>query len=352
MTILTVDQLKVMCKGKPGKTQLANMSTYANVINQYGSNFGLNKLYNLASQIGQVMLESGEFRYDKEIWGPTAQQKKYEPGTQLAKNLGNTNKGDGSLFRGYGLIQLTGRGNVTRFHKWVLSVRTMLKFQTVPDFTRNPAAIATDPWKAISVLWYWGYGNPSGRSLNKYAEDNNQLMVTRLVNGGTTHYAERLEYQTRAALVLLGYGVTRDEIKRFQSDHSNVAGDIDGVIGDKTRSALHLAMKGKLPVTSKEVKTVETIVESPVIVDNYHKPWYKDADGLIQAGGGAAVTGAVSFLTDADVEKIIVVALIAAIAFAVWYFIRKSKAREQDILVDKVLHREPRTFTHTTVVQE
>lgn len=43
----------------------------------------------------------------KEIWGPTAQQKKYEG----KKELGNTVRGDGKRFMGRGYVQLTGRVN-------------------------------------------------------------------------------------------------------------------------------------------------------------------------------------------------------------------------------------------------
>jgi putative chitinase len=62
--------------------------------------------------------ETGRFRYTKEIWGPTAQQLKYDPPHKIAKELGNTMKGDGKRFMGRGFVQITGRRN----YNWAAKV--------------------------------------------------------------------------------------------------------------------------------------------------------------------------------------------------------------------------------------
>ena len=61
----------------------------------------------VAAFIAQIGHESGQLKYVKEIWGPTAAQARYEG----RKDLGNTVAGDGSKYRGRGLIQITGRAN-------------------------------------------------------------------------------------------------------------------------------------------------------------------------------------------------------------------------------------------------
>lgn len=347
MSLITAAQLKRVCIGKTSASQNSNMNSFIVAINDYGEYFGMDKLYNLSSYIGQAMVESGEFKYDQEIWGPTAQQKKYDTGP-LAKTLGNTPAadGDGKLHKGYGPFQVTGAGNQKRYYEWALANHTAFGAPVPPNFYKDPKKIITDPWEGLSALWYWHVGNPEHVSLNKYAAENNQLMVTKRVNGGTTAYDRRLEYQSRAALVLLGYGVTKAEIERFQKEHQPEAGNPDGIIGDKTRDALHVAMKGE--VRPAQVKTVEKKVEVkvpvkvavptpvPVKVESLEKPWYKDLDGISQAGGGVVVTSAVGFLTDADTMKIVVIAAIMAVGFGIWYGIRRSKAKAQEKEVQRI----------------
>ncbi|CDZ63731.1 hypothetical protein [Neorhizobium galegae] len=110
------------------------------------------------------MHESGGLIYDREVWGPTAAQQRYEG----RKDLRNTRKSDGSKYRGYLPIQITGRSNATAFYEWCQK-----RGLNLPDFMDKPGLMATSPWAGWSVVRYWTTDN-----LNRYADTNDIAMIT------------------------------------------------------------------------------------------------------------------------------------------------------------------------------
>ena len=188
-----------------------------------GIGAGLNRPHRLAMYLGQLAHESGGWVYDREVWGDTAAQKRYEG----RKDLGNTQPGDGYRYRGRGPIQITGRANTTDFRDWARKLDP-----AAPDFVANPDLINTDPWEGLGPIWYW-----DTRQLNRYADQGDFLTVTKRINGGTSGLADRETRYTRAALVLLGYGP--GDVRKFQTAAGLQA---DGIDGPKTRAALHHAL--------------------------------------------------------------------------------------------------------------
>ncbi|NWF10036.1 glycoside hydrolase family 19 protein [Pseudomonas salomonii] len=132
--------------------------------------------------IAQIGHESGQLRYMREIWGPTAQQLGYEG----RADLGNTVKGDGSKFRGRGLIQITGRANYEACGE-ALGL----------DLISQPELLELPQHAAMSAAWFW-----STRGLNTLADQKEFAKITKRINGGLTGQADRQALYDRALKVL------------------------------------------------------------------------------------------------------------------------------------------------------
>lgn len=125
----------------------------------------------IAAFLAQVGHESGGFVWTREIWGPTAAQKRYEG----RSDLGNTKPGDGFLFRGRGLIQITGRDNYQRASAG-LGV----------DVVADPHALEGRALAARSAAWWW-----KTHGCNQLADGGDFVALTRRINGGTNGLADR-----------------------------------------------------------------------------------------------------------------------------------------------------------------
>jgi putative chitinase len=201
------------------KSALAGLETYGY------AKLRLDMPHRLAQYLAQIMHESMSFRYDKEIWGPTPAQKRYDART----DLGNTPEldGDGKLYSGRTAGQITGKANYARFTKWARAVDPMS-----PDFVRAPELINTDPWEGLGFIWFW-----EENKINTLADGGGVGAVTKRVNGGYNGLEDRQRLYVRAALVLLGYDP--EDVVRFQMAAGIVT---DGNPGPKTRAALHRAL--------------------------------------------------------------------------------------------------------------
>ena len=102
--------------------------------------------------------------------------------------LGNVNEGDGWLFSGKGLKQVTGRANTTAFGKTV-------------GMTAEEAAeyLMTKKGALESALWFWG-----SRNLNEVADTGDQVRLTKIINGGDIGLADRQARYAKAMAALGG----------------------------------------------------------------------------------------------------------------------------------------------------
>jgi len=163
--MITVDQLRRIHLGaKP--SILHGIVDNQDVLAKYEITPG-NRLQMFLAQIAH---ESDGFRTTREYASGT--------GYEGREDLGNVNEGDGRLFRGRGLIQLTGRFNYEKFGELL-----GLDLVGYPDQVEKfPTALTVS-----ALYWY-------DRKLNAIADDGNFEKITRRINGGLNGYADRQRY--------------------------------------------------------------------------------------------------------------------------------------------------------------
>lgn len=105
-----------------------------------------------------------------------------------ANRLGNgdTASGDGWRYRGRGAIQLTGKSNYSEFAK---SIGKSLE-ETVAYLETMEGAIE-------SACWFW-----NSRDINQTCDDNDIVLMTKKVNGGTNGLEERTTHYNNNKKIL------------------------------------------------------------------------------------------------------------------------------------------------------
>jgi putative chitinase len=96
-----------------------------------------------------------------------------------ANRMGNGDEksGEGWKYRGRGFIQITGKEN---YHR--------LSNDTDIDFLHNPDLLLEEANAMISALWFWKI-----KGLNKFADANDILTITKRINGGINGLEHRKE---------------------------------------------------------------------------------------------------------------------------------------------------------------
>jgi putative chitinase len=97
------------------------------------------------------------------------------------RDLGNVFKGDGTRYKGRGLIQLTGR------HNYDLASKALGY-----DLVGNPELAAEFPVALLVPAWYW-----TQKGLNRLADRDDIRSITKRVNGGFNGLSDRIKYLNR-----------------------------------------------------------------------------------------------------------------------------------------------------------
>jgi len=94
---------------------------------------------------------------------------------------GNESSGEGWKFRGRGFIQITGKENYFR-----------LANDTDLDCLKNPDLLLQEANAMISALWFWNL-----KGLNKLADKDDIISITKKINGGLNGIDHRKELLTK-----------------------------------------------------------------------------------------------------------------------------------------------------------
>ena len=183
--MVTSEELHAIMPGLPA----AKNAQFLPFLQAAMTEFAIDAAARAAAFLAQLAHESGQFRFMEEIWGPTPAQRRYEPPTTLATQLGNTDPGDGHRFKGRGPIQITGRANYRRFGD-------LLGLDLIAEPER-----AADPQAAFRIAGlFW-----SKKGLNELADQATAdafREITRRINGGFNGLAEREKFYAVARTVL------------------------------------------------------------------------------------------------------------------------------------------------------
>jgi putative chitinase len=254
--LLTANQLSAMLHTNP------NAGDWLDAINEHLPRFGITTPHRIAGFISQCGHESADFKlleenlHYKEATLLKVFPRYFGPGKESAAEyagkpekianyvymdkhrsaagaLGNVHEGDGWLFRGKGLKQVTGRANHEAFGKKV-------------GMTAEQAAeyLLTKEGALESALWFW-----DSRNLNPIADTGDIVKLTKIINGGDIGLDDRRTRYLRAMNILamkpgdvvqtgattLRRGDRGDAVKKLQGKLRLKA---DGDFGPGTEAAL------------------------------------------------------------------------------------------------------------------
>lgn len=137
-----------------------NVEKHIQGINEAIDDNNINTCLRISNFLAQILHESGGLRLTKE---------------------GGVSENSYGGFIGRGLIQITGKDNYTKYQDF--------SGEDVTSSLINKQKLENDPHAAKSAGWFWNISN-----LNSLADNNDFIMITRIVNGGFNGFDDRLKY--------------------------------------------------------------------------------------------------------------------------------------------------------------
>lgn len=194
-----------------------NAANYGPVLLETARKYQINTPLRLSHFLSQTLHESGSLKYTEELASGAAYEGR--------KSLGNTQRGDGRRYKGRGVIQLCGRANYARYGK----------FNPAADPVNHPERLATLPYSCDSAGWFWVHG--TSPDLNRIADKDNVVLVTKLINGGQNGLSDRRRKLrgAREAIEIMGAKRVQQALNALGSYPSLL---VDGDFGPRTASVV------------------------------------------------------------------------------------------------------------------
>jgi putative chitinase len=185
MRAITLEELAEICP----VTLRTRLELFVESLNAALSEFMIDSFVRQTAFLAQVATESAGFRYVRELADGFA----YEPPSNLAAHLGNTQPGDGPRFKGRGLLQITGRKNYG-----LCASALGLELLEQPELLEEPLNACR------SAGWFWtegaglnlsrlarAHGLGEGLNLNDLADAGDFEGITLAINGGLNGLKDR-----------------------------------------------------------------------------------------------------------------------------------------------------------------
>lgn len=231
--------------------------------------------------------------------GPALFERAYGLGNpRKARELGNTQPGDGWRYRGNGALQTTGRGAHRRLGE---------KAGLGDLFERDPGAVMRPQYVLVPAVGEW-----RETGCNALADANDIRSITKRINGGYNGLSDRVEWfnkiwklinaaaveQTGEAVGPSWQSAAQDpDMKAVQSALQILGlytGEIDGLMGEKTEKAVRAFQKANgLWVDGIPGKATKAILLDRV-EGGTRTPKPQTADPPLIDPGKAKASGAVS----------------------------------------------------------